>query len=534
MKRRRPPQKTAKEKAPEKSRLTIFSAAGGAIAGAAVWKYLAVSSLSFAPAAFHWTLCSILVAGSGLISLGASFLARRFLTSRLLSWSVSITLTLLLVLLYLLTFLARDANVLLIVSDATRADHLHCNGYGKETTSNLDGLAKEGILFRHAIAQGSHTIVATPSIICSIYPSQHGLTTYSDVLSDSVRTLAEILRDAGYTTFGVSTNPHLTKQTGFAQGFETYDSDRSWLNTDASKVVDRFLSWLEENSEKRFFAFLFFIDPHSPYEPPAEFLEKFGGDPGFLVKDWNLDSLRIYPPEGRRQIIARYDGEIAFFDHELGRLLSGLVRKGVFEKTLIVYTSDHGEAFWEHGRVGHGDSLYEELLRIPLLMKLPSLFTFPRLAAPTGATIEEPVAQVDVMPTVLQFFGVDIPAQAQGISLLPCLYRGECPEERTIFSEEILLQLGPYNMRSVRDGRWKFVLDQDMRGGVVRRELYDLESDPKEEVNLISRKTEVAKELERELVVFMGRMERMRIVSGKHINPTESMLESLKALGYIE
>lgn len=435
---------------------------------------------------------------------------------------------------YPVLFLGRDVNVLLIVSDATRADHLRCYGYAKDTSPNLDAFAGEGVLLGQAIAQGTHTIVASPCILASLYPSQHGLATYRDVLPEAARTIAEVLRDEGYRTFGVSTNPHLTETTGFAQGFDTFDADSAWLNTDASRVVDRFLSWLETGPGTPFFAFLFFIDPHSPYEPPAEILEKFGGDPGFTVRDWSLDSLKTYDARGRREIIARYDGDIAYFDREIGRLFARLKERGMYENTLIVYTSDHGEAFWEHGRVGHGDSLYEELLRVPLLLKLPALFGFPRLAPPSGAEKGEPVGQIDVMPTVLEFVGAEIPAEVQGMSLLPLLYRGEYPEERPIFSEEILLQLGPYNLRSIRIGRWKLIVDHDLRRGEVHKELYDLAADPGETENLIDARKEEAKGLERELLVFMGRMERSRIVSGAPNVPTKSMLESLKALGYIE
>lgn len=524
----------ASGKATEGARLALLACASGAIAGAGVSILFVSLRLPFAPESFSRALLPIMLAFAGSAALIFCLLLRKLVQSKAAVLLASIATALLAALGYLALSLDGKPNVLLIVSDATRADHLSCYGYGKETSPNLDALAREAVLFEQAIAQGTHTIVATPCILSSLYPSQHGLTTYRDVLSDSALTIAEILAAEGYETYGLSTNPHITEATGFAQGFEIFESDRSWLNTNATRVVDRFLAWLAANRGKRFFAFLFFIDPHSPYEPPGEFLEKLGGDPGFLVRDWSLDSLKNYAPQEQRQIIARYDAEIASLDHELGRLFTGLSREGLDERTLIVYTSDHGEALWEHDRVGHGDTLHEELLRIPLIMKLPRIFRIPGLEAPAGRTLKDAVAQVDIVPTLLEFLGIGIPEEVQGISLLPLIYRGTYPQGRPIFSEEILLQLGPYNLKSVRVGRWKLILDQNPRSGAVKRELYDLAKDPREEVNAVLRETEVTKELERELIVFMGRMERMRIVSGERSIPTESMLESLKALGYIE
>jgi arylsulfatase A-like enzyme len=148
--------------------------------------------------------------------------------------------------------------------------------------------------------------------------------------------------------------------------------------------------------------------------------------------------------------------------------------------------------------------------------------------------VKDPVAQIDVMPTILDYVHVDVPDQAQGISLLPSMFRHQGQADRLIFSEEILLQLGPYNIKSVRRGPWKFILDQNIPERTVDRELYHLEKDPEELNNLIDEEAAAARELERELIVFMGKMERMNLSSGRQNMPTRAMLENLKALGYIQ
>ncbi len=513
--------------------LLPLCAGTGILIGATAAFYFILVRFPFAPSSFIYRLFPLLVILGLAASVLSCLIGKKVLPKPSLAWITSAVLTFLIIYIYLMLFGGSPPNVILIVSDATRADHLHCYGYDKETTPNLDELAREGVLFNNAIAQGSHTIVATPAIISSIYPSQHGMSTYRDILSDSVMTIAEVLQAQGYETIGISTNPHLTKQTGFDQGFDRYKSDSSWLNTDAEKVIDEFLGWLTKNGDRRFFAFLFLIDPHSPYEPPFSFLKRFGGDENFIVNDWNVDSLSLYEGTERDELLARYDGELSYLDFHIGRLVKAMKRSGIYDNTVIVYTSDHGEAFWDHGRVGHGDTLYDELLRIPLIMKTPKLFRFPELSIPPGRR-EFPVGQIDIMPTILDLLGISIPKAVQGISLLTPVFGKTGETDRLIFSEDILLQLGPYNIRSVRDGKWKFILNQKFPEGSMQRELFNLEKDPHERVNLLDEEKETAKRLERELVVFMGRMERVSFASGRKNLPTRSMLESLKALGYIQ
>jgi len=522
-----------KKRIPGRIPIRYLSAVSGFMVGAAFALNVILLRFDFAPAVFHYKLFITLSLICSAAALLFCSVVGRVLSNRRDVVILSLVSSVAAAFLFTIVFSERNQNVILIVSDATRAGQLHCYGYPMDTTPHLDSLAADGILFEKAIAQGSHTVVATPSIIASIYPSQHGMTTYRDVLSDSVVTIAEVLEDARYETMGISTNPHLTSQTGFDQGFASYKADKSWLNTDAEKVVDEFLSWLDLYSGKRFFAFLFLIDPHSPYEPPTSYLKQFGGDESFVVKDWSLDSLSRYEGREREEIVARYDGELAYLDFHLGRLFSALKKKGLYDKTMIVYTSDHGEAFWEHGFVGHGQSLYEELVRIPLIIKLPGVISLPQLRV-AGKTAGGPVCQIDIMPTILDFLNLDCPRTALGKSLLPLVFRDENWSNRMVFSEEILLQVGPYNIRSVRSGDWKFILDQNLVEGEMSRELYNLEKDPRERVNLVTENREIARNLERELIVFMGRMERKSLASGRSNVPTRSMLESLKALGYIQ
>ena len=312
-----------------------FCAGTGVLIGAAAALYCTLIRLPFAPTGFTWRLLSTLVVIGIAASVLSCLIGRKIFKKSSHVWITVTVVTSCIIATYLLRAGGPSPNVLLIVSDATRADHLHCYGYEKETSPNLDELARQGVLFRNAFAQGPHTIVATPSIISSIYPSQHGMSTYRDVLSDSVVTIAEVLQAQGYETIGISTNPHLTKQTGFDQGFDRYKSDSSWLNTDAEKVIDEFLGWLTKNGDRRFFAFLFLIDPHSPYEPPLSFLNRFGGDENFVIDDWNVDSLSLYEGTERDELLARYDGEISYLDYHIGRLVKEMKRSGIYDNTVI-------------------------------------------------------------------------------------------------------------------------------------------------------------------------------------------------------
>jgi len=428
----------------------------------------------------------------------------------------------------------RQFNVILIVSDATRADHLSCYGYRLETTPNIDQFAREGIRFENPVAQGSHTIVATPAILASVYPTIHGLTHYRAVLSDSITLISELLKKAGYQTFGIVTNPHLTEANGFGQGFDYYSSDKGWLHTGAEVVNLKFLQVWRRYSGEKFFAFLFYIDPHVPYVPPRAYLLKFHADPDVVITNWHPDSLAALGEGYKLDIIARYDGEVNYFDTEFGNLMRELKRGGIYDRSLIIYTSDHGEGFWDHGLVGHGNSLYEELLRVPLIMRFPVLVKFPKFQL-GGKVLTQPVRQIDIVPTILDFLGIEGEGLIFGTSLMPLIWgKKETLEElEYVISEEILQQPELHDIRSIRSGPWKYIITRDFENNEYRRELYNLSQDPAETVNLFEQKTSLAMELQGRLFSELSHLERHKTRPKIHV-PDRETLERLKALGYIK
>ena len=204
-------------------------------------------------------------------------------------------------------------NVLMIVSDATRADHLSLYGYNRKTTPFLEKFAKEAVVFNQAMSQGTHTIVSAPSLLASVYPSTHKLVNYRKVLNPEFVLISEMLKSADYATFGCAANPHLGIKNGFSQGFDTYIFPMYWENVDAPKVFHSLIEWLSQTHAQPFFGFLFCIDPHTPYDPPPPYDKLF--DPQWQGKPVTGGIHGKYISERQLQnMIARYDGEIALVD----------------------------------------------------------------------------------------------------------------------------------------------------------------------------------------------------------------------------
>ena len=428
----------------------------------------------------------------------------------------------------------RQFNVILIVSDATRADHLSCYGYELETTPNIDQFAREGIRFENPVAQGSHTIVATPAILASVYPTIHGLTHYRAVLSDSITLISELLKEAGYRTFGIVTNPHLTEANGFGQGFDYYLSDKGWLHTGAEVVNLKFLQTWRKHAGEKFFAFLFYIDPHVPYVPPKGYLLKFHADPNVVITNWHPDSLAALGEGYKFDIVARYNGEVNYFDAKFGDLMQELKKRGIYDRSLIIYTSDHGEGFWDHDLVGHGNSLYRELLRVPLVIRFPVLVRFPRFQ-PGGKVITQPVRQIDIVPTTLDFLGIEMQGLMFGTSLMPLISgkKESLQELQYVISEQILQQPELHNIRSIRSGPWKYIITQDFKNNEFDQELYNLSEDPAETVNRFEEKPSLGLQLRQRLFTELSNLERLKTEPKVYV-PDKEVLKKLKALGYIK
>ena len=340
-------------------------------------------------------------------------------------------------------------NLLLYVADTLRADALGAYGSGMAATPHLDAFATQSTLFEHAFSQSSWTRASVASILTGLHPAVHGAEDRHHALSVDVRLLSEILKDAGYATAMIVANPNVGSFFGFAQGFDDFvelyrrrEPGRvrtTELVSTADVVTDRAIEWIRR-APRPFFLVLLTVDPHSPYEPPPGF-DRFGRDIASAAdgtRAWL--GRRDLSPEDKRRIRALYHGEIAFNDAEFGRLMSFLAGEGLGETTVCIFTSDHGEEFWEHGRRGHGKTLHGEVLRVPLMVRYP-----PRVLA--GQRLREAAQSVDILPTALDLLGMRSPAAVQGSSLF-----GPKTSDRAVFSA---LNLDGRHLSAVRTRDWK-------------------------------------------------------------------------------
>lgn len=432
----------------------------------------------------------------------------------------------------------RDPNVLILVVDALRPDHMGCYGYALPTSPAMDALARRGVLFEDATSLSSYTRAAVPSIFASVHPGAHGVLNQGkevEKLSDEYKTLAETLKERGYVTAAFAPNPSLNRAFNFNQGFDLYDDDfqigvrgAQEFET-ARRINERTLGWLRANREKPFFAYLHYRDVHAPYVPPPPY-DKMFNRPARPLTDFEYKS---QPPDLRRPqryrdlgtYLELYDGEIRYTDDHLARFLETLSREGFLEDTVIFLTADHGESFLEHRSWTHGSGLYEELTRVPLLLAFPG-------EKHKGERVEAPVQTTDIYPTVLELLDLEIPSQIQGRSLFDAI-EGKADPKRPVFSEALVSKRHrPWDfgrMVSVRSGGWKLIYNRWGRSG----ELYDLARDPGETQDLVDLHPERARQLLR-MIAAQDRenAKRSHRVEGTEELP-EDVVEGLKALGYV-
>jgi arylsulfatase A-like enzyme len=383
----------------------------------------------------------------------------------------------------------RPLNLVIIAVDTLRPDHVGCYGYGRNTTPNIDRLAERGATFRRAVSQAPWTLASFATVFTSLYPTQHGAIAIGTRMRTSFPTLAGILKERGYATGAVVNAAAIKPANRTDRGFDLYH-----MTPPEGRIADGTtrdaLRWIDETGDRPFFAFVHYFDPHLSYSPPSPYDTLFFPDyDGPLGNSFNLEGFsRVRPvmfEELKRltrtdwkHIVALYDGEIAFTDRHVGSLVQGLEARGLAENTLIVFLSDHGEEFFEHGGFEHGHCLYDEVIRVPLIFSLPGQI-------PEGTILERQVRLLDVAPTVLDFLGLEAPAAFEGVSLRPLLTAGGRPEKgltsilplEAAYSEGIMH--GP-EQKSISAYPLKFIYAI----GSDDRWLFDLEKDPGEHSNL--------------------------------------------------
>ena len=464
----------------------------------------------------------------------------------------------------------KDKNVILITLDTLRVDHLSCYGYKRNTSPNIDLLARNGILFEQAIANGPYTMASFPAILTSTYPFSLGG-------YDNIRkrvSIAEIFKEYGYFTFAIPNNPLLFSNHGYDKGFTIFEEElkrdinvkidknklmkiaisnkiiynlskkiyhivpfslQSAPYLKAEKVNEQIISVLQNNTPNRFFAWIHYMDIHHPYGPPKKFLKEVYSKKisDHEVKKLNRkrsenvfdNSVEIKKDE-LEKMIALYDGEIRYTDHYIGELVKKLGEMG-YSNTLFIITADHGEEFMQHGAIGHAGEnwfthMYDELLHVPLIFSG---------ADHSRKRISDQVCHLDILPTIVELLGLGKSEGFQGESILP-LIKGAKGKSDYVISEASLFnkykgaEKIPENEKKIiscRTKDWKYIYRDDFPS-----ELYNLRRDPRETNNLVDEERKRAEEFKE---VLFKHLEKQKAFDEKR--KVDRRLKKLRSSGRI-
>lgn len=422
--------------------------------------------------------------------------------------------------------LSDDApNIILISIDTLRSDHLGCYGYERPTSPALDRLCEDSVVFTQSIAHAPSTLHSHASILTSLIPHHHAAAWQGKTrLAEECLTVAEVAKNAGAATAAFTGGGQMDRIFGLDQGFDLYEKPKTQT---FEGIVDPAKTWIEqhraaeaEEGGNPFFLFLHTYETHHPYEPPADLFELF--DTGYegelpdrisvdLIKAINKQEYEL--AEGDLEhIVNTYDAEIRSMDRTLGQFIDYLKEEGLYDNTMIVFTSDHGEEFGEHGKVGwHSHTLFDELLAVPLVVKYPN-------QKYAGKRVGAQVRGIDVAPSIVAALGLSQPTQFSGLDLAP-LAEGTDTTSRVTTSR--MDRVVGRDIDSVRTPEWK----------LFREQLFDLEADPQEQWDTSLNRPRVVERLREELATAVASRDRCL---GPQVVPTGTTLDELKALGYLE
>lgn len=432
----------------------------------------------------------------------------------------------------------RPPNVILMTLDTLRADHLGCYGYDRPTSPHIDAFAKVATFYPRGYSASPWTLPSHASLMTGLYPFEHGARTFKiradraevSVLDERHVTLAEALRAEGFRTAAFVGNVvYLNERFKINQGFETYFNERTYSN----RLNEMALEWLGQNGQEPFFLFLNYIDTHNPYNA-----RRRPDDPGFLRPEDDRQSFYIYqdlrphilkrekpfPAETVQLVTNQYDTAIHVLDAELGRLFEELKKLGLYDNTMIILTSDHGEFLGEHDLIDHGKDVYQPVVWVPLIIKNPG--------QREGVVDETVITSPEIPHLIFQRFPADM--AERGFAQFPL-----APGKQPALSENYFTMADDYNYKPHERARfdrvrtavydWPYKYIHDSSG---KHELYDLAKDPEESKNLYTGNTGVAREIEQQLLSFKA--DRDTAKEAQPVRPAnEEELENLRALGYL-
>ncbi len=431
-------------------------------------------------------------------------------------------------------------NIVFIIFDAAARSHFKIYGYFRDSTPFLTSLAQESIVFHNAFCQGTDTVLSTASLFSSLYPIRHNLLSLNHRMPSGIRTLAEVLKERVEKTAAYVTIPHMAKELGFSRGFDNYFQlflepnffpQRELTSDQLSLPV---LKWLQENRSNSFFLYLHLWQPHEPYGAPHPFTKLY--DPHYMgmIKDGSLKTLKDVEnrslkitKRGMEHLKALYDEGLRFADYQLQKVVEKLRQLNIFDHTILVITSDHGEGFLQHGRMLHSSTVYEELIQIPLIIKLPSKLK------PLNHTVTSLVESIDLMPTMLELLEIPYGAESlDGKSMAPIIFSSESFHKDFIFSRSA----GEYPLICIRDKRYKYILhfyNYQKNRDFSQDELYDLSEDSAEKKNLTNERPRVAARLRNHLLKWIEEKSKIQYKPEKS-QVEEKIKNQLRTLGYLE
>ena len=445
-------------------------------------------------------------------------------------------------------------NIILIVADTLRSDHLGCYGYPKNVTPHLDEFSKDSLVFENAYAPIPSTLPSHASIMTGLYPDVHQMFDEANNLDAGVykeisprfSTIAEKLKEIGYKNIGIVSSLWLSDRFGFGRKFDYYKRVDGTF-TPSVKINKKAFKWLEGVREEKFpklFMFLHYYDPHSdpyikgknelPYYSPSSYFEQFCDGEADILKIQNkvnsyATSFLVYSNVSKMQIedtqlesiISFYDAGIAFFDYQIGELFSELKEMGLYDQSLIIFTSDHGEEFREHGEFIH-NQVYEENIHVPLMIKFPG-------GRFSDKKIKSPVELIDIKPTILNYLQVPVSSHVQGKSLLSLIDQDSEAANMAVCRQKS--QEGD-RIYSLREGKFKLIYNYS----TMKSELYDLDADPLEKSDIADfNKAEVIRLQNKLKNIVENNMDLSNIPSEvtKDIILNHDEIRKLKTLGYL-